>query len=315
MKQNSFLALAQHKKTLRRERFLNEMMEVIPWDLFIESISPHYTTKETGRKRKELGMMLKIYFLQQWYNLSDPMAEEEIYDKNSFQKFLGIDLLSDTVPDETTILNFRHLLEEHKLQERFFEIVNNLLEDKGLLMKEGTIVDATIIHAPSSTKNQKKERDPEMSSTKKNDQWYFGMKAHIGVDAKSGLVHHIKTTKAKIHDKVMMNSLLNGDEKVLFGDNAYGKKEDKRNARAKGTLWAITDRAVRKHPLSSSQRKRNKKFSSVRAKVEHPFQVIKCQWYYTKVRYKGIFKNSMQLFSLFALANLFKVRKKLLNPA
>jgi len=314
MKQHSFLALAQQKK-LRCEKFLNEMNTIIPWERLCEEIAPHYTEKETGRKRMELVMMLKIYFLQQWYNLSDPGAEEAIYDRNSFQKFLDIDLLANKVPDETTILHFRHLLEKHKLQERFFEVVNNLLEDKGLLMKEGTIVDATIIHAPSSTKNQKKERDPEMSSTKKNDQWYFGMKAHIGVDAKSGLVHHIKTTKAKVHDKVMMNDLLNGDEKVLFGDNAYGKKEDKRNARAKGTLWAITDRAVRKHPLSSSQRKRNRKYSSVRAKVEHPFQVIKCQWSYTKVRYKGIFKNSMQLFSLFALANLFKVRKKLLNPA
>lgn len=260
----------------------------------------------------ELILMLKIYFLQQWYALSDPSAEEAIYDRNSFQKFLDIDLLSHRVPDETTILNFRHLLEEHKLQERFFAAVNEVLEKKGLLMKEGTIVDATIIAAPSSTKNKGQKRDPEMSSTKKGNQWYFGMKAHIGVDAKSGLVHHIDTTAAKTGDRISFPKLLHGEERALFGDKAYGKQEDKRTARANGILWAISDRGVPNHPLSSSQRKRNRKFSSVRAKVEHPFQVIKCQWGFAKVRYKGLFKNTMQLFTLFSLVNLFRVRKTLL---
>lgn len=311
MRQNSFLFLAQQKK-LRCERFLDEMEKIIPWDKFCDEVEPHYLEKETGRKRMELIMMLKIYFLQQWYALSDPAAEEAIYDRNSFQKFLEIDLLSHKVPDETTILNFRHLLEAHKLQERFFEAVNELLVSKGLLMKEGTIVDATIIAASSSTKNKERKRDPEMSSTKKGNQWYFGMKAHIGSDAKSGLVHHLHTTAAKTNDRVPFLKLLHGEERALFGDKAYGKQEEKRKARNNGILWAISDRGVPNHPLSSSQRKRNRKFSSVRSKVEHPFGVIKCQWKFVKVRYKGLYKNTMQLFALFSLANLYRVRKTLL---
>lgn len=315
VRQNSFLALVQDQKKLRKEKFLEEMEKIIPWADFCETIGPYYIEKATGRKKMEITMMLKIYFLQQWYNLSDPAAEEEIYDRNTFQKFLGIDLLSQKVPDETTILHFRHLLEKYQLQERFFEVVKERLEQVGLLMKEGSIVDATIISAPSSTKNKEQKRDPEMSSTKKGNQWYFGMKAHIGVDAKSGLVHHIDTTAAKTNDRVPFQKLLHGEERALFGDKAYSKQEDKRNARKKGILWAISDRGVPNHPLSSSQKKRNRKFSSIRAKVEHPFQVIKCQWGFTKVRYKGLYKNTMQLFSLFALVNLFRVRKTLLSIA
>ena len=311
MIQNSFLALAQ-KKQLRCERFLEEMDKIIPWGKFCDEIQPFYQEKETGRKRVELIIMLKIYFLQQWYSLSDPAAEEAIYDRNSFQKFLGIDLLASCVPDETTILNFRHLLEQHKLQERFFETVNEMLTEKGLLMKEGTIVDATIIAAPPSTKNKDHKRDPEMSQTKKGNEWYFGMKAHIGSDAGSGIVHHLETTTAKTNDRKPIKKLLHGEELAVFGDKGYYKQEDKRIARASGILWAVSDRGSFRHPLSSTQRKRNRKFSSVRAKVEHPFRVIKCQWSYAKVRYKGLFKNTMQLFTLFSLANLFRVRKRLL---
>ena len=315
IKQNSFLSIAQNHKRLRCEKFLEEMEKVVPWNEFQNEIKPYYTEKETGRKRMDLVMMLKIYFLQQWYSLSDREAEEMIYDRNSFQKFLGIDLLSQIAPDDTTILNFRHLLEEHKLQKRFFAVVNEQLEEKGLLMREGTIVDATIIAAPSSTKNKEQKRDPEMSSTKKGNQWHFGMKAHIGVDAKSGLVHHLDTTAAKTNDRVPFKKLLHGKEKALFGDKAYGKQSDKREAREAGILWAVSDRGVPNHPLSSSQRKRNRKFSGVRAKVEHPFQIIKCQWGFVKVRYRGLFKNEMQLFALFSLANLFRVRKTLLSPS
>lgn len=314
MLQNSFLSLA-HQKKLRCERFLEEMENIIPWGKFCDEIDPFYIEKATGRKRMELLMMLKIYFLQQWYALSDPAAEESLYDRNSFQKFLGIDLLSHRIPDETTILNFRHLLEEHKLQKRFFEVVNELLTSKGLLMKEGTIVDATIIAAPSSTKNKEQKRDPEMSQTKKGNQWYFGMKAHIGSDAKSGIVHHLETTAAKTNDRVPLKQLLHGEERAIFGDKGYYKQEDKRQARAKGILWAVSDRGTRNHPLSSSQRKRNRKFSSVRSKVEHPFGVVKCQWKFVKVRYRGLAKNTMQLFALFSLANLFRVRKALLSTA
>lgn len=315
MNQNSFLSIAQNHKRLRCEKFLEEMEKVVPWNAFQGEIEPHYTEKETGRKRMDLVMMLKIYFLQQWYSLSDREAEEMIYDRNSFQKFLGIDLLSQAVPDDTTILHFRHLLEEHKLQERFFAVVKEQLQTKGFLMKEGTIVDATIIAAPSSTKNKEQKRDPEMSSTKKGNQWYFGMKAHIGVDSQSGLVHHLETTAAKANDRVPFQKLLHGEERALFGDKAYGKQEDKRNAREKGILWAISDRGTPHHSLSSSQRKRNRKFSRVRAKVEHPFQILKCQWGYVKVRYKGLFKNTMQLFTLFTLVNLFRVRKTFLAGA
>ncbi len=314
MFQNSFLALAQHKE-LRCERFLNEMERVIPWGKMVGKILPHYEEAKTGRKRKEAILMLKIYFLQQWYNLSDPAAEEAMYDRNSFQKFLDIDLLSEYVPDETTILNFRHVLEKHQLPEKFFKIVNEILEEKGFLLKEGTIVDATILAAPSSTKNAKKARDPEMSSTKKGNAWYFGMKAHVGVDDKSGLVHTLKTTTAKVHDHAIMEELWHGRERRKFGDKGYYDKNAKQIARQEGIFWGVLDRGTRGHGLSGSQKKRNKKLSGVRSKVEHPFQVLNCQWKYEKVRYRGLFKNTMQLFSLFALINLFRVRKKLLCVA
>src|SRR3989338_2169785 len=308
MLQPSFLSLS-HQKKLRCEKFLEEMDRIIPWDTFCREIQPFYMAKETGRKRMELKMMLKTYFLQQWYALSDPAAEEALYDRNSFQKVLGIDLLSSAVPDETTILHFRHLLEKHRLPERFFSVVNDMLEKKGLLIREGSIVDATIIAAPPSTKNREQRRDPEMSQTKKGNQWHFGMKAHIGSDAKSGVVHHLITTAAKAHDRVALQHLLHGNEKSIFGDKAYGKKEAKQQARADGVFWGIADRGARNHPLSSSQKKRNRQLSSVRSKVEHPFRVLKCQWKFTKVRYKGLFKNTMQLYTLFSLANLYRVRR------
>lgn len=310
--QSSFLALAHTKKKLRSEKFLDEMDAVIPWDAFLAKVEPHYVDHELGRKKMDVKMMLKVYFLQQWFNLSDPGAEEAIYDRNSFQKFLDIDLLADRVPDETTILNFRRLLEEHELQKDFFEIVRDILEGRGLIMKEGTIVDATIISAPSSTKNREKKRDPEMSSTKKGNTYHFGMKGHIGVDAQGGLVHSIQTSTASVHDKKKMEDLLHGEERAIFGDKGYVGKAEKVAARAREVYWGVLDKAARNRSLSSSQKKLNKKKSSIRSKVEHPFQVIKCQWGYGKVRYKGLFKNSMQLHTLFALCNLFKARKKLL---
>jgi len=259
--------------------------------------------------------MLKIYFLQQWYGLSDPGMEEAIYDRNSFQKFLEVDLLSYAIPDETTILNFRHLLEEHGIQKKLFKAVNSHLEDKNIMIKNGAIVDATIIAAPSSTKNNDNKRDPEMSSTKKGDKRHFGMKAHIGVDTKSGLVHTLETTTAKVHDGCVMDKLLHGEEDAVLGDKGYANDEAKREARAKGIFWGILDKAKRNHALSSNQQKRNKKLSGARAIVEHPFQVIKCQWQYTKARYKGLLKNSLQLYTLFALYNLFKMRRNLLQMA
>lgn len=310
--QASFLSIA-HTKQLRRDKFLNEMDQIIPWNGLLAAIEPHYPHKDTGRRRKELKMMLKIYFLQQWFDLSDPEAEQEIYDRCSFQKFLNIDLLSDTVPDESTIMNFRHLLEEHKLQEEFLEVVNGVLEEKGYLMRKGTIVDATLIAASSSTKNKDKKRDPEMRQTKKGNQWYFGMKGHIGVDVDSGIVHSVEGTPANVHDRNKLHDLLHGKERAIFGDSGYASDGDKEACRKYGIVhWGVNDKGKRSHPLSSTQRKENRKKSSVRAKVEHPFRIIKDQWGHRKVRYRGIEKNTLQLHTLFALANLYMKRRQLL---
>ena len=310
--QQSFLSLALNKKKLRCERFLDEMNSVIPWNDFMVEMVPHYKESNVGRSKMNLALMLKIYFLQQWYELSDPGAEEAIYDRNSFQKFLDIDLLSDNVPDETTILNFRHLLETHKLPEKFFKIVNKILEEKDLIMKKGTSVDATIINAPSSTKNKDKKRDEEMSSTRKGNNWFFGMKAHIGVESSNGIVHSLETTTASVHDRDKFKNLLRGDEKSIFGDKGYYHEGNKREARKNGIYFGVLDKAKRGIKLSSTQKKNNKKKSSVRSKVEHPFQVLKCQWNYRKVRYRGLLKNSMQLYTLFSLINLYRMRKNLM---
>ena len=309
--QASFYSLA-HKKKLRSECFLDEMTKVIPWNEICHLIQPYYQENEVGRKKTDLLLLLKIHFLQQWFNLSDPAAEEAIYDRISFQKFLNIDLM-DGAPDETTILNFRHLLEKHELPEKIFRLVNGLLESKGLILREGTIVDATIIAAPSSTKNKEGKRDPEMSSTKKNNNYHFGMKAHIGVDKEYGLVHSLEATTAKNSDIGQLEKLLHGEEKSIFGDKAYGRQNDKRTAREAGIFYGITDKATRSKKLSNKQRAHNKKTSSVRSMVEHPFHTLKCKWGHRKTRYRGIFKNKMQLFTIFALSNLFRVRKTLLS--
>ena len=312
MNQSSFLSIA-HKKKLKCEKFLNEMKKIIPWKRLIDLMANKYYGKtKVGRNKFDLEMMLKIYCLQQWYSLSDPGAEEVIYDRNSFQKFLGIDLIADNVPDETTILNFRRFLEENNFQQKIFSEINKMLEEKGFLMKTGTIVDATIISAPSSTKNRDGKRDPEMSSTHKHGKWFFGIKAHIGVDVNDGLVHSLETSTAKVHDKKMEEKLYHGEEKARFGDSGYYDEKKKRCARKSGIHWFIADRGKRRHTLSSSQRKRNRKIASIRGKVEYPFQVLKCQWNYTKIRYNGLAKNTLQLFMLFGLANLYRVRKKLI---
>jgi len=312
MKQPSFITLANTKK-LRCEQFLTEMDKVIPWEPLLSIISPHYNEKEVGRKRKDLKLMLKIHFLQQWYDLSDPGVEEAVYDRLSFQRFLEIDILTEAVPDETTVLRFRHLLEKHGLPEKIFAMIKWILEEKRLIMKTGTIVDATIIEAPSSTKNREKKRDPEMSSTKKGNDWHFGMKAHIGVDAKTGLVHSLETTTARVHDKAMEEKLYYGTERARFGDKGYYDEKKKRELRKRGIYWGIADRRKRNHGLSFSQKKKNRKLSSVRSKVEFPFHVIKCLWGHTKVRYRGLYKNTCQLFVLFSLTNLFRIRKMALE--
>lgn len=307
----SFMTLGIKKK-LRSEKFLAEMDRVIPWYKLLKAINKLYKKKGVvGRNKYDSKMMLQIYFLQQWYNLSDPAMEDAIYDRLSFQKYLAIDLLGDHVPDETTILNFRHFLEENDLPQKFFEIINKSLTKNGLILKEGTIVDASIIIAPSSTKNNDKTRDPEMKSTKKGSNYYFGMKTHIGVDAQSGLVHSLETTSANVHDKAKLEDLLHGDEKCLFGDKGYVDEKMKSKWRKNKKHWFVLDKAKRGHKISHKQKKKNKKLSSVRAKVEHPFHTVKHLWGHRKVRYKGLLKNTMQFYTLFSLANLYRVRKKL----
>lgn len=315
MSQLSFLSIAQYRKTLRCEKFLNQMDKVVPWKKLCAIIKPYHEQPKTGRKPIAIERKLRIICLQQWYCLSDPGVEDAIYDRNSFQKFLSIDILTESVPDETTICNFRNLLQHHGLFEKILSAINKHLEQKGLLMKEGTAVDATLITAPSSTKNQSGKRDPEMSSTRKNGKWHFGMKAHVGVDQKSGLVHSLSTTTAKIHDTRQFDNLLHGEEKAILGDKGYFNSSRKQDLRKQGIFCGILDKASRYTSLSSSQKKRNRKLSSARAIVEHPFQVIKCQWNYRKTRYRGLAKNTGQLHLLFGLYNLFRVRKKLLlNP-
>lgn len=314
MKQTTFASLAweNKKKPTKRELFLTEMNQVVPWVELCAVIEPHYPKGENGRPPKGLERMLRIYFTQQWYGLSDPGMEEALYDSESIRRFCGIELMDDDIPDESTILQFRHLLEAHQLTEKLFTAVNVHLTQHQLLLRKGTMVDATLIAAPPSTKNEKRSRDPEMSSTKKGNTWHFGMKVHTGTDVDSGLVHTVKVTTAKVHDKKAMPDLLHGEERSVFGDKGYVSDEDKRAARAKGVFWGVLDKAKPKKNLSTGQVKRNRQLSSVRAKVEHPFRVLKRQFGYVKVRYKGLMKNTAQVWTLFALTNLYMARRKLL---
>ncbi len=313
MKQTTFASLAfEHKKKLtRREQFLKEMNEVVPWARLVKRIEPHYPRAGNGRQPMPLESMLRIYFLQQWFNLSDPAAEDSLYDIESMRRFAGIELGDQAVPDETTILNFRRLLECHRLTEAIFQEVNRLLSAKHLLLKSGTLVDATIISAPSSTKNKDKVRDPEMTQTKKGNTWYFGMKVHIGTDRK-GIVHTVTTTTAKDADIAQLPELLRGQETVVHGDRGYYSHDAVDYLRKRGIRSRLQKRAASGHPLSRTEKARNKKWSSARAFVEHPFHVIKRLWGFAKVRYRGLAKNTARVFALMALANLYRVRHRLL---
>lgn len=323
MKQQSLASLTYEgvKKRTKREKFLNEMARVVPWERLEGLIEPYYPKVGKGRPPIGLKVMLRIYCLQQWYGLSDPGVEEALYDMESMRRFVGLELGEDAIPDETTTLNFRHLLEEHNLTGAVFEAVKAYLCEQGLLLSGGSIVDATIVHAPSSTKNQRKERDPEIpsgaqvSSTKKGNTWHFGMKAHISVDANSGLVHTVGITTAGDHDNSVIGELIREDDRAVFGDKGYASDKTKRAARQAGVYWAVLDKAKRNRKLSGSQRKRNSKHASIRAKVEHVFRIVKCQFGYRKTRYKGLAKNAAQVFSLMALANLYQVRGQLLAAA
>ena len=313
MTQLSFATLDHRnkKKQTKRERFLGEMDAVVPWAVLLSLIEPYYPKAGKGRRPYPLDVMLRIYFLQQWYQLSDPGAEEALYDIQSMRAFAGLELGRDAIPDETTILNFRHLLEAHDLTKAIFEAVSAHLEDRGAPLRGGTIMDATLIAASPSTKNKDRKRDPEMSQSKKGNQWYFGMKVHIGVDARSGLAHTAGVTTGKVHDAKVMDNLIREDDRAVFADKGYVNEKKKRAARRAGVYWAVKEKPKAGRRLSSSQVKRNRRHGAIRAKVEHVFRVLKCQFGYRKVRYRGIEKNGAQVFALLALANLFLARRQL----
>lgn len=257
--------------------------------------------------------MLRIYFMQQWFNLSDPGMEDALYDSESMRRFAGIELGEDSVPDETTILKFRHLLEKHQLTRKLFEKANEYLRARGLMVREGSIVDATIIDAPTSTKNKQKARDPEMHQTKKGNEWFFGMKVHAGMESSRGLAHTLSFTSANVNDGSMMDTLLHGDEKVIYGDRAYNSAARREFYSSQGVNFRVSVQAQRNHPLSKKLRRWNRSVSRVRARGEHGFHVVKCLWGHAKVRYRGIRKNAAQFLTLFALSNLYTVRHKILK--
>jgi IS5 family transposase len=297
-------------KVTRRERFLAEMDAVIPWPRLLALIEPHYPKAGAGRQPHPMERMLRIYFMQNWFNLSDPQAEDSLYDIESMRRFAGLELIEDAIPDESTILRFRHLLEEHQLTEAIFAEVRSLLEEKRLLLKSGTIVDATIIAAPPSTKNAEKARDPEMHQTRKGKQWHFGMKAHVGTD-KRGIVHSLATTDAAAADISQMHKLLHGAEREVFGDQAYWSETHRQSAKARGIRYRINRRGSRSRPLSDHQLFINQIRSKARARGEHAFHVVKRLWGFAKVRYRGLAKNTARLFTAFALANLYLLRRRL----
>ena len=318
MQQQTFaeVSFEQYRKPTRRERFLDEMNRVVPWAELPAAIEPFYPKVEgAGRPPVGVERMLRLHCLQQWFNLSDPAVEEALYDSRAMRQFVGIDLGREPVPDETTICKFRHLLEAHRLGEQLFARIGEYLAAQGMKVSRGTIVDATIITAPSSTKNLKKKRDPEMHQTKKGNQWYFGMKAHIGVDSQTKLIHSVAATAANVHDSQVLPDLLHGQETRVWGDAAYSGQRDVIRQRAPGAQSFIQTKAHRHRPLSEAERARNCTKSKVRAKVEHVFLVIKRIFGWSKVRYRGLAKNTNWLFVACGLANLYGARRRLLGVA
>lgn len=312
MTQPTFASLAWDRKgkVTRRERFLVEMDAVIPWARLLGLIEPHYPKAGHGTQPMPLTRMLRIYFLQHWFNLSDPAMEDALYDSEAMRRFAGIELSDDAVPDESTILRFRHLLERQQLTEAMFAAVRTLLEERQLLLKAGTIVDATIIEAPPSTKNAAKARDPEMHQTKKGATWHFGMKAHVGTDLR-GIVHSLTTTAAHVAEITCLPQLLHGKEQALYADQAYWSEFHRECAAAHGVRYRVNRRGTRQRPLTAAQRRTNRQRSQTRACGEHAFHVVKRLWGFTKVRYRGLAKNTARLFAAFALANLYLLRRHL----
>jgi IS5 family transposase len=304
------------KKTRKRE-FLEEMERVVPWAALVQIVEPHCPRAKTGRPPMPVETMLRIHYLQQWFGLSDPAMEEALHDVPLYREFAKLGDAQARLPDETTILRFRHLLERHNLAPDMLRLVNDILLAKGLMLRTGTAVDATLISAPSSTKNADSERDPEMKQTRKGNNWYFGMKAHIGVDAASGLVHTVVGTAANVNDLNVAGQLLHGEEQAAFGDAGYQGVH--KRAEAAGPTWHVAMRPGLRRKLNPfierdfvAERVEKMK-ASIRAKVEHPFRVLKRQFGFTKVRYRGLAKNTAQIVTLFALSNLWTARRQLLE--
>src|SRR5665647_2515072 len=316
MKQTALDLNLSLKKTRKRE-FLEQMEQVVPWAALVELIAPYYPEGRTGRPPFSLQTMLRVHFMQQWFTLSDPGMEEAFFDTPLYREFAQLNEL-ERLPDESTILRFRHRLEKHKLAEKILATVNELLSQRGLLLKTGTVVDATLIAAPTSTKNKDQARDPDMHSSKKGNQWYFGMKAHIGADAESGLVHTVRGTSGHVSDIAEGNTLLHGQETVAFGDAGYQGIEKRPDAKT-GVTWHVAMRPGKRKALNKEDEadamidQAEKLKAGIRAKVEHPFRVIKRQFGFVKVRYRGLKKNTAQLITLFALSNLWMVRSKLMG--
>jgi len=313
------------KRTTRREEFLKKMDEIIPWDEWVGYIEPYYPKGKRGRLPMGIEKMLRMYLLQSWFNLSDEGIEDGIYDSYAFRSFMKLNFASEQVPDATTLLKFRHLLEKHNIGEVFFKAIAGMLERCGYMMRGGSIMDATLIKAPSSTKNAEKKRDPEMHQTKKGNEWHFGMKCHIGVDAGSGYVHSLETTAANVHDITMASSLIREDDEVVYGDAGYlgleKRDEIKESSRLASIDYRINRRVSNLQKLPENftnwEKQLERRKSSVRSKVEHPFLLIKRFFGYSKTVYKGLAKNTHRLLILFASANLLMCARagRLLHPA
>lgn len=310
---------AGKRKQTRRERFLVEMEQVVPWAGLLALIEPFYPKAGNGRPPYPLETMLRIHLLQNWFALSDPAMEEALYEITSLRQFAKLSLTQGSIPEDTTIMNFRHLLEQHELATGILAVINGHLSERGLSLRQGTIVDATIIHAPSSTKNKEGKRDPEMHQTKKGNQYFFGMKAHIGADAESGLVHSVVGTAANVADVTQVDKLLHGEENVVCADAGYTGVEKRAEHEGRQVIWQIAARRStykqlsKRSALYKAKRKIEKAKAQVRSKVEHPFRVIKRQFGYIKVRFRGLAKNTAQLVTLFALSNLWMARRHLLT--
>ncbi len=303
----------KYRKKTRKEVFLEEMDRIIPWKALSKVIKPYYP-KPKGAGRRPIGIqrMLRIHFLQHWFELSDPGVEEALYDSRAMRQFVGIDLGKEPVPDETTILNFRHLMERHNLGDEMFRLVNVYLAENGLKVKRGTIVDATIIDAPTSTKNKDKARDPQMHQTRKGNQWYFGMKTHIGVDHQTKLIHSVAVTAANVHDSQLLGDLLHGNETHVWGDSAYSGQKKLLYEQAPNAKDFTQKKGSRYLKLTEAEQSANRYKSKIRSRVEHVFGVMKRQFGFTKVRYRGLEKNAQCVFTKCALVNLVLAKKTLL---